>query len=227
MRGSLLALLTAAPLLLTGSAYGQQPSQISGKVFNARHVATGELIEILALQSKECLGSHANPTLVDRCESLAHSEILRRKPISTLREIAQNGPPFDAAWSVRLLEQIGGPEPERILRKLSTGAEGYAAFEATMHFAAQCDTDALGRLNSINFGYGISSVALSGAAGLFGRCRFYQASSNLVAWIDAASLNLASAACKSLKQLYPDGPECRPTRESETAWRRRIDPRKR
>ena len=84
--------------------------------------------------------------------------------------------------------------------------EDEESYYVANYLAKRGITKALDVLNRHYFQYPVSSVQWSVTASLFGKYKYRSAASNLVESLDAASLNLAGAACDSLQMLFPDSP---------------------
>ena len=71
------------------------------------------------------------------------------------------------------------------------------------YLAKRGHESALATLNRHFWQYPVSSWQMSYTAELFGKYKYQPALSNLVDCLDAASLNLAAAACEALREFYP------------------------
>jgi hypothetical protein len=91
------------------------------------------------------------------------------------------------------------------------------------YLAKRGNRRALEVLNKHYGEYRLSSYGWSYVIPVFGIQRFYPATENLLASLDAASLNVVIAAEEALKRLYPGAPETFQTLEEVKAyWRKRI-----
>ena len=84
--------------------------------------------------------------------------------------------------------------------------EDEESYYVANYLAKRGVTEALDVLNRHYYQYPVSSVQWSVTASLFGKYKYRGAASNLVESLDAASLNLAGAACDSLQKIFPDSP---------------------
>ena len=84
--------------------------------------------------------------------------------------------------------------------------EDEESYYVANYLAKRGNTTALATLNRHYFQYPVSSLQWSYTAELFGKNRYMPAATNLVESLDAASLNLSSAACNALQEIFPDSP---------------------
>ncbi len=91
------------------------------------------------------------------------------------------------------------------LNRLSEAEDEESYFVAN-YLAERGVTRALDVLNRHYFQYPVPSFQWAVTASLFGKYRYRAAVSNLIESLDAASLNLAGAACDSLQKIFPNSP---------------------
>jgi HEAT repeat protein len=131
--------------------------------------------------------------------------------------------------ATRGLYQIDEPSVLELFRSRLSEKEDEEACYITIYVAETGDTKALEILNRHYFQYPVSSWQWADTVELFGKFGYRPAIPNLVDSLNAASLNLACAACASLKQLYLDAPRelSGPTSAREYFSKRAGEERKR
>lgn len=216
---SLPSALSVSVLLWTTCALADPPSAPSPAKGWELSESTTALLDVLAGDSDLC-GSPTNTADADPCAQAAFDELVRRAPVAELVRQAKESSSVPATvWAVRILAALKRPDSERQIENLALGPPDVASFEATMHFARSCSHRHLARLRAQWGQYDVPSFAWAEAVGEFGRCKYYPATPELVRSINAASLNVVDAACTSLREMYPNGPDCSPDEESVAAWK--------
>ncbi len=84
--------------------------------------------------------------------------------------------------------------------------EDRESYYVALYLAERGNTAALAALTRHDFQYPVASFEWVSAVEAFGKFRYMPAATNLVESLDAASLNVAAAACNSLQEIYPDSP---------------------
>ena len=106
----------------------------------------------------------------------------------------------------RVLYQI---DDERIYKAFAIrldDKETEESYYVANYLAKHGHTAALATLNKHYFRYPVSSWQWSYTVELFGKYKYQPAVNNLIASLDAASWNVAQAACDALRALFPDSP---------------------
>jgi HEAT repeat protein len=121
---------------------------------------------------------------------------------------------------------LGEIDDRRIYDDLTnhlTDNEDEESYYVAIYLASRGNKTALATLNRHYFNYPVSSVEWAYAAGLLGKYRYTPATTNLVDSLNAASLNLAAAACNSLQEIFPDSPrDFKGPGEAEAYFRKRL-----
>jgi len=183
-----------------------------------------ELIDLLSAASEDLDASNPGGTYTDYVPAV-EKEILRRRPIAQLLDVFARSYDFaQPRFIIEIFALMNDPQVDVQLRKFITNdPRDTASFLAARYFAQRCDLTALGILNQ-NYGkYPISSVDRATIADAFGDCRYLPAIPNLVASVNAASLNLMGSAQNSLSKIYPQA-DIQPSDppEHQKAWEKYV-----
>jgi hypothetical protein len=106
----------------------------------------------------------------------------------------------------RVLYQIDDDRIYKAFAARLDDKETEESYYVANYLAKRGNTAALATLNRHYFSYPVSSWQWSYTAALFGLYKYKPAATNLVESLDAASLNLSSAACDALHAMYPSSP---------------------
>jgi hypothetical protein len=112
----------------------------------------------------------------------------------------------DSAQRQAITDILYSREDARIaatFRSLLGDGEDRAAYWMACYLAERGDERALAALNKSYHSWPVSSLEIATATRLFGDRFYYPAAPRLIDSLNAASLNLADAALKSLLKLYP------------------------
>ncbi len=127
---------------------------------------------------------------------------------------------FQQKSVAEVVRRFDDPAVLAAFEKHPTDGEDRVAWYCLQYRAERDDTEALRILNEHYGDYPVSSAEWAETAALFGEFGYRPAIPNLIESLDAASLNLAGAACVSLEKLFP-GPH--PDLEGPSAAKRYFE----
>lgn len=129
---------------------------------------------------------------------------LKARPIRQISEAYSNSNDLLSYELYGLLLEIGDSRVERVFRRSAKGKNTVPTYLSLKRLGEQGEKWALRILNKNYQDYPVSSLEWAEIVMIFGKHRYREAAENLVESLDAASLNLASAAHEALCEIFPD-----------------------
>lgn len=188
-------------MILAGSACTEPPRTVP-----LRRRTSDQLVLLLGTKFQG-LTTPSTDTPDASCADIC-AILLERREVPFLLRTFQHAPggPVRLALVSQVLYQIDDAAILHAFRERLSEAEDEESYYLANYVAKHGDVSALELLNRHFFRYPVSSLQWSYTVALFGQFRYQPAAPNLVASLDAASLNLAGEALEALLALYPDAP---------------------
>jgi len=187
---------------------------------------------LVAQNSKSDLKSLSTESILDclshegKCSQDSYElrdELLRRRPVfATISAYKRAPQTTDGALLHDLIKELlyfmardrHDVRIDKFMRRELNESTEHGSYYNALYLAHEGDLKSLAILNKNCWKYGISSAEWADALDEFGRNRYRPAIPCLVESANAASLNAADAAYRSLLKFYPDAPKDLPSPEA-------------